>query len=49
MIANITQEAVNEVLSKVENFVGIKTNKRKPETVQQLRERLQAIFQVIFR
>lgn len=48
-ITNIAQETANEVLSRFENFIGLQSDKIKPETFQQLRERLQVIFQAIFR
>lgn len=48
-ITNIVQETVNEVLSKCEGFLNVKKSNSSPEDLKHMRERLQILFQALFR
>lgn len=47
-VFGIAQETVNEVLLRFEKLAGVPKDKRTPETIEYVRERVQVIMQTFF-
>lgn len=47
MLAGVAQETLNEILMRTENLVGVPEDKRGPQDMHHLRQRLVAIYQVV--